>query len=252
MEDWAYAANWDPQRVIECEPTQYGGYDKNKMRYKSSTLRVFNMLVETSNIKEPQQHLGSSQQVLQKNPNNNGHVSRNVRLALLAADLVEPYASIVSVNDLSLSDDVIPLALREDATTCQRTKGVMIPQNAETVVVEWTVGGALDMDETSLVYGKWSDLPDGAVSCMTQPDIDKLSVLTSALDQSAINGTGYFSRNGPYPTESQSGSNDVLGTIFRATLDVSNYKPHDELVVLARARVDQSWQKQPANTKLKL
>lgn len=129
---------------------------------------------------------------------------------------MEPYVSIVSVNDLSLSDDVIPLALQEDATTCQQTKGVMIPQNAGTViVVEWTVSGALDIDETSLVYGKWSDLLDGAISCMMQPDIDKLSLLTLALDQSAINGMGYFSRNGPYPMESQSGS--TLSTMPLAT-----------------------------------
>jgi hypothetical protein len=75
---------------------------------------------------------------------------------------------------------------------CQRTKSVKVPQNAETVAVEWTVGGALPwilLDETSLVYGKWSYLlPDGAaVSCMTQPDIEKLSMLTSGSDQLTVN-----------------------------------------------------------------
>ena len=206
MEDWAYAASWDPERVIECQPTQFNGYPAEKTRYNNSTLRVFNMLVETSDTKEPKHHLGSSQQVLQKDPANNGHVSRNIRLALLAADLVEPYVSITAVNDLELSDDVIPLSPRNDYTTCQRAKGVMVPLNADSVTVEWTVGGALSIDETSLVYGKWSDLAENAVSCMAQPNDDSLSKLQQATDQSATKGTGYFSSDGPFPppTNSQS------------------------------------------------
>jgi hypothetical protein len=32
---------------------------------------------------------------------------------------------------------------------------------------------------------------------------------------------------------------------------MSKYKAHDEIVVLAKARVDQSWQTQPANMKPK-
>ena len=254
MEDWAYAASWDPDRVIECRATQYGGYPAEKTRYNNSTLRVFNMLVETSDTKEPKTHLGSSGQVLMTDPANNGHVSRNIRLALLAADLVEPYVSITSVNDLALSDDIIPLAQRVDPTACQRTKGVMIPQNANSITVEWTVGGAITVDETSLIYGRWSDLQDEAVSCMAQPNADKLSNLIVATDQTAKNGTGFFSHDGPYPPPSKqtSSGQEILGPIFRATLDVSKYRPHDEIVVLARARVDQSWREQPDTIKPKL
>lgn len=250
MEDWAYAASWDPERVIQCKPTQFNGYPMEKTRYNNSTLRVFNMLVETSDTKEPKDHLGSSEQVLQKDPANNGHVSRNIRLALLAADLVEPYVSITAVNDVELSDDVIPLSPINDYTTCQRSKGVMVPLNADSVTVEWTVGGALSIDETSLVYGKWSDLSEDSFSCMAQPNVDSLSKLQGAIDQSDRKGTGYFSSDGPFPppTNSQTQST-VLGPIFRATLDMSKYKAHDEIVVLAKARVDQSWQTQPANVK---
>jgi len=45
MEDWAYAASWDPERVIQCKPTQFNGYPVEKTRYNNSTLRVFNMLL---------------------------------------------------------------------------------------------------------------------------------------------------------------------------------------------------------------
>jgi hypothetical protein len=93
-------------------------------------------LVETSDTKEPKDRLGSSKQVLQKDPANNGHVSRNIRLALLAADLVEPCVSITAVNDVEVSDDVIPSSPINDDTTCQRSKGVMVPLNADSVTVE--------------------------------------------------------------------------------------------------------------------
>jgi hypothetical protein len=85
---------------------------------------VFSMLVVTSNNNESKHYLGSSKQVLQKNPNNKGHVSRNIRSALSAEDLMESHVSIVSVNNLSLSDVDNPLTLREDTTTCRQTKGV--------------------------------------------------------------------------------------------------------------------------------
>lgn len=77
-----------------------------------------------------------------------------------------------------------------------------------------------------------------------------IEILQNATDQSAPRGTGYFSNDGPFPpptnsqTKNGDGDDDVLGPIFRATLDVSKYSIHDEIVVLARARVDQSWQQQ--------
>jgi hypothetical protein len=251
MEDWAYAASWDPERVIECKPTTYGGYPAEKSQYNNSTLRVFNMLVETSNTKEPTTYLGKRLDIFDTETSGNGHVSRNIRLALLAADLVEPYVSIISVNDLAVSDDILPLTPRDDRTTCQRTKGVMVPMNVKEVIVEWTVGGALEIDETSLVYGRWSDVADNDVSCMAQPNTDKLSKLTVAADPSASNGTGFFSKNGPSPLRTDS-VGLTRGPVFRALLDVSTYKPHEQIVVMARARVDQAWQQQSGKIKPKL
>merc|ERR1719464_2324301 len=100
MEDWAYAGSWTPAKVTPCTPTQFGGYPKEKTVYNNSTLRVFNMLVETSNRKEPQTNLGNSADVLSRDTTGNGHISRNIRLSLLAADIVEPYVSVVGVNKL--------------------------------------------------------------------------------------------------------------------------------------------------------
>lgn len=87
---------------------------------------------------------------------------------------------------------------------------------------------------------------------MAQPNTDKLSKLTVAADPSASNGTGFFSKNGPSPLRTDSQGGLTWGPVFRATLDVSAYKPHEQIVVLARARVDQAWQQQPGKIKPKL
>ncbi|KAI2511738.1 Zinc carboxypeptidase [Fragilaria crotonensis] len=121
MEDWAYCGSWIPDLVIECEPLTYDEYPKAKTIYNNATLRAFNMLVETSHQKiPPTSMLGNSKDVLSKETDGNGHISRNIRLALLSADLVEPYVSIVAVNNLALSDDIVPLIERNCTTASKR------------------------------------------------------------------------------------------------------------------------------------
>ena len=250
MEDWAYAGSWDPARVTPCQPTTYGGYPTEKTVYNNSTLRVFNMLVETSDQKIPSQSdLGTTRDILHRDTTGNGHVSRNIRLALLAADLVEPYVSVVGVNDLAISDDVVPIADRSDRSNCRMLKNVMVPRNAKEVTVEWTVGGGMTIDETSLWYGLWQDVDEAAVNCMSQPTNDPSTLLRQAGKQTAVNGTGYFSHSGPHPDSSSSntGTRPALGPLFRATLDISEFGPRDQLVVVARARLDSSWMQQPRN-----
>ena len=51
MEDWAYAASWDLDYTQPCQPTEHGGYPKEKTVYTSDMLRTFNILVETADQK---------------------------------------------------------------------------------------------------------------------------------------------------------------------------------------------------------
>lgn len=51
MEDWAYAASWDLDYTQPCQPTEHGGYPKEKTVYSSDMLRTFNILVETADRK---------------------------------------------------------------------------------------------------------------------------------------------------------------------------------------------------------
>lgn len=223
MEDWAYAGSWDPDRVIQCKPKTYDGYDAEKTVYDESTLRVFNMLVETSNSKEPKHDLGTSKDILTTNSESNGHVARNIRLALLAAELVQPYAAVHAVNELELTDDLVPLVDRTKHA-CRDTKAVAVPHNSRKTVVQWTVGGALTVDATSLVYASWDDLAD--YDCEAQPSEEVTALLKEGTSIGTTSGTTAFGGT---------------ATTFSASLDISGFHAGDKIAVFAKARVDQDW-----------
>ena len=258
MEDWAYAGSFDPERVIPCEPKEFDGYPTSQTVYNNSTLRVFNMLIETSNNKEPtKDELGSSLDVLNRDTPENGHVSRNIRLSLLAADLVEPWVSVISVNNVALYDDVVPLSVRSERT-CQSTKAVMVPKNNRKVVVEWTVGGAIAIDHTELWFARWVDIPESQLDCLNQPKSVEGFLKGSAIG--LTNGTGVNSHAGSHPspekdtsTRSSTGELPTNGPVFRGSIEIpENWADLTEIVVLAVARVDQAWGEQPDNVEPKL
>lgn len=106
MEDWAYAASWENEFVKKdkpfqpCQPTTFGGYDAAKTEYNNLTHRAFNMLVETSNSKRPEEDaLGFFEDLYNADLDyyeldkkfTAGHVTQNVRLALMMIDMVQPY-----------------------------------------------------------------------------------------------------------------------------------------------------------------
>jgi hypothetical protein len=233
---------------LPCEPKQFGGYPKEKTIYNNSTLRVFNMLIETSSRKTPAPNdLGTSLDVLEGSTAGNGHVSRNIRLALLAAEMVEPYVSIVGVNKLALSDDVVPLATRTPQS-CMDNKAVMIAKNAKEVDIEWTVGGSMTVDATELWYAKWDDVSD-EVTCWTQPSATNGFELAHKMQGSNV-GTGAFSFEGSNPkssVNSNTGQATSIGPLFRSSIPIEGLKPMDKIVVIASARVDSSWATQPEN-----
>jgi hypothetical protein len=225
MEDWAYAGSWDTERVIQCKPDTFGGYSDEKTVYGPSTLRVFNMLVESSNHKTPRtEDLGTSQDVLEHATKGNGYVSRNIRLSLLAADMVEPYLSIRQVNELQLTDDVVPL--QHDCPE----QLVSVPRDSRKVVLQWMVGGAITVDNTQVWYCKWDDSPK--MDCGGQP---RLEDVKQSMQQgtmiSAFTGKGKFAK-------------DPSG-LFAASIDISGYSKDDKLMVIAMARVDQNWAASP-------
>jgi hypothetical protein len=230
MEDWAYAGSWDPDHMVQCQPSTYGGYPAYKTQYSDVTLRLFSMLVETSRDKVPTNSLGNSWQVLDPSSTGNGHIPRNLRVALLTADLVEPYVRFDAVNDRPLATDLV---FQQDRS-CDTSRNNPVPIAAtkkQMVELSWEVGGALEIDETTLWYAKWEDMPPG-FDCIFQPSIDILQMtMLQGAPLGVTSGTGAFSTAG--------------STTFRALVDLTNFSVGDTIVVLASARVDQSWSQQP-------
>lgn len=114
MEDWGYAASWEnevtasgkPKPINTCDPTTYGGYPRDRTVYNKASHRSFNILVETSNSKNPSERsLGNDESLSKENlgkylPSSFkvGHVARNVRLSLLYIDLVQPYINWIKLG----------------------------------------------------------------------------------------------------------------------------------------------------------
>jgi len=263
MEDWAYAGSWDTDRVIKCIPKVNGDYPPEKTEYNDSMLRAFNMLVETSNAKIPKKSLGTSEDVLQPdNSIGNGHIARNMRLALMAIDIVQPYVSFVGVNGVALTRDVVPLTLTfpfenekmELKEHCIRNKAMYIPAELKEITVEWTVGGGFFVDFTNIQHANWENVQALDVGCDgTQPsedDGDDDVLLNGGfIDEFAyVMGLTRWHAEGPDPNPDDSEvavishADTPRGPVFSTTINIgSTYNPGDRLVLLAKVQLDQEW-----------
>ena len=198
MEDWAYGAAWE-EGVVKggCAPTSYGGYSAAKTMYDDVTLRVVNVLVETSNDKSPSDVdfniFGTREGVLRSTlPGGKGHVPRNIRLALLMADVAEPYVAWFG-GPTSLAGMFSRMQRREAHNVHGKGAGTgagaaapdnkdkdededkemlgssslwVYPSDAQSSNgVEWYVGGAMSVDKTEIVVIKWPLSKFNGASC---------------------------------------------------------------------------------------
>ena len=171
MEDWAYASSWDKTGYVKpCTPStkSYPAYPKALTTYTSDMLRVFNILVETADRKTPEaKTLGGPHQILrQEGSRADGHVARNLRLALLMTDLVRPYAAWSDVDGhcgISSLQNWWDGTVRPEALKHAERGGFGGGSNTmptPTYMMAWDVGGALEVDETHLFV--WYERVDAA------------------------------------------------------------------------------------------
>jgi hypothetical protein len=243
MEDWAYAGSWDSSRVVPCQPNTFGGYPQEKTIYNESTLRAFNMLIETSDRKIPLSHLGSNHNLLDDNQHEyNGHVSRNVRLALMAIELVQPYVSFWGVNNVPLQNDIVP-NLRRTSQNLIDSKIMMIPPGQKLTTIAWTAGGGITVDKTELVYGKLDDNSQIVID-PEEKDFDlrvfpqRASTMTSGPTRWSLNWQDSFEG---FP----SGWEDQSQPLYFASIDTSQLNPGDKIIAYVVARFDQNWKQVP-------
>ena len=240
FEDWAYAASWDSNHVLPCNPETLGGYTEEKTRYNNSTNRAVAMLVsvDAENI-QSHQDLGNSMNLFAKEQEGNFLIARNMRLAFVSVDLVQPYVSIFGIDNLVLSD-LLPLAQRNESH-CQQQEALAVPYDQAKMIVEWTVGGAIQVSHTELLYMKVPDVPEEQFDCLKEPE--NMKNFRNAHPLGAKHGSGYFSPSGPtpHPNESFIKPGGVLGPVFRAEIDMRDFNVGDHIVLVSRASVDQGW-----------
>ena len=241
MEDWVYAASWKKDYVPQCNPSNYGGYPASKTTYDDSTLSTFNILVETSYNKNPSSsNLGSDKGLFQAPFDydgyvHNGYVAKNIRTMLLAIDVVEPYVELYQFKSKILPPEVKPRRAISNRKCKKYRKKNSVKVNAK---MKWKVGGSFTVDETWLVYGKWSNFP-ASFTCTNQLTQDEIASVIN-------NSQGKF-----FVTTKQSGNtrwtdpNSGADPSFLDSVDLRNFNIGDQVAIFAVAKVDQNWKDQP-------
>ncbi|DAZ93873.1 TPA: hypothetical protein N0F65_008139 [Lagenidium giganteum] len=157
MEDWGYAASWEneftkPKPIGICTPKTYDGYPAAKSKYNNATNRAFNILVETSFDKRPKEaSLGNSSALSDSalahfGSESIGHVPRNVRMALMFIDLVQPY-----------------IAWKHHPRKSSAGSSLKF---------KWEVLGSIAVDSTQLLVSKHPDMSD-AVATTAQSGVTR-------------------------------------------------------------------------------
>ncbi|KAI9996788.1 hypothetical protein PInf_000050 [Phytophthora infestans] len=270
MEDWGYAASWEnqfydakSQPFRPCEPSTFGGYPKKKTIYNNITHRAFNMLVETSNSKEPNAaDLGNFKELYEANVDFFrteaaktelvGHAPRNVRLALMMIEMAQPLVRWVDATGSSQSQEllnVFPAASlyttkadlvtemgcgalaweRNEVATCSVSDCSLINSAQSKVQIAWEVLGALTVDSTHVQVSSSDSFQDNAI----------------VMETSTQKGTTRrFYEFASDSSKAAAANVDTMGTsLFVTCLDLGNVTS-DKLYVRAIATVDQDWKQQ--------
>ena len=279
MENWAFAAGfsstssevggtiWLDQCVCDTDACNYPSERTNS--YDGSSLRSFIArvvsppILNTDVLCLPGFDVGNEERCEHSNKHvllADTPIGTNVRTSLLGSELVEPWTSIRSVAGVELrDDDFVPFSPRL-TETCQRTRAMKLPESPATknITVTWSVGGALKVDETAVMYGKWKILDKQIFNCgVAQPTKQEMDAFFSILrdfeemegeseEQMETEVTFTPVQSGFTRWHSEQQKENVNTTIqpettFSVTLDLSRYKVGDMIAIYALARVDQEW-----------
>ena len=239
FEDWSYAGSWYLTQDDGCTPQANDGYPRSKTIYNNSTNRAISMRITTGHKSHYHpSELGTTSDVFSRTEQEESAlVARNVRTALATIDLVEPYASILAVDELLLSDDVVP-QISQNLIDCFERRAILTPseQKRHNIHVRWSVGGSINVASTELLYKKL-DAGDESIEldCIKSPNaLPEFMLKAEGVGESS--GTGRLSSQGAYPDK-----DGHLNPTFEAKVKTKNFAPGDRILVVARAVVDQEW-----------
>jgi hypothetical protein len=223
MEDWAYSGSWEGPPIITqpCTPKTYNKYHENKTNYNNykDALKSIMFLLEVSNEKTPEQKLLGRKNLnclinLRSNaffntiaPNKkiclgeyvDGYVSRIIRLSLTLIDLLKPYVTLVKY----------PI-----------DNGIQ---------VDWTVGGAIDVNKSFILYNYFDKEPEQNTVQMLRTSKD-INVLKGILKKTTPEVSGKAVWNTDYSAD------DRFTFTFNEMKSNGNY-----LVFVIVAYVDNNW-----------
>ena len=156
MEDWGYAASWDKAFVKACTPNSYGGYPAAKTAsYPDGAVRSYTVLVETSDSKSPPPHTyGSEEGVYAPGKGGDGHVPRNVRLALAGIDLVRPWIEARLPFPQKGTSTTSTSSLSATTSSSRAASAPRVVARGECVPLEWVAWGAIHVEASSPVCRK--------------------------------------------------------------------------------------------------
>lgn len=139
LDDTAYASSWDVANADPAWPTD--GW------------RAVTYTIEISNQKRPPEStLGGDAELLVPGGAEDGYVPKNVRVALAAIDIAEPFVEWTN-------RDAVPTSI----------------DPGDSVTVEWQVRGCFDVDETRVRFGSDPDprtMFDGQTAAQSETDGD--------------------------------------------------------------------------------
>ncbi|KAL9189278.1 hypothetical protein ACHAXT_011768 [Thalassiosira profunda] len=190
----------------------------------------------------------------------------NVRMSLLATELVQPWTAVRSIAGVELKDDdIVPLSPRVPGG-CTNTRRMKLPESSlmSNVTVTWTVGGALSIAETAIMHGKWGVLDSKIFDCVSQPyrcilmrktkqeldtffsivrDFEVMDGETTAEMQDDVSFTPVQSGATRWHSSANDGADSPLSpeTTFSASIDISDYKEGARIAIVSLARADQGW-----------
>lgn len=226
MEDWAYAASWEnsytsPKPIGVCNPKTYGGYAAEKSSYNNATHRSFNILIETSDAKQPTTaSLGNNATLSDAlladylpSSTTLGHVPRNLRIALMYIDLVQPY----------VAWKIAPTAATAGVATS----------------IQWEVAGSITVDSTQLKISKSADM-SSATPTTAQSGVTRWyhsDFKTSTKTNKGLFTQSYtFATAGTYYVQAVASVDQDWAT--QATAPKPNVKPQTHVV---NARTNPAW-----------
>lgn len=185
MEDWGYAASWEPQHVQPCAPGTLGGYARARTAsYANATARAVVLLLETSDAKAPNAAaLGAHSSSSSSSGSSWRAVAGSWRAASSSAaapddtwPLVEPVPSAGSTA-ANAAAGFVPRSVRFALAAIDLTRphveletaaaSINVPRQC--VQLQWRVWGAVHADSTRPVWraprgGEWQPAASPAQS----------------------------------------------------------------------------------------